>query len=411
MDSFVAILLTILIACIGYVIFLLSKKPENGSFNEKLILLERDKVRLTESKIRLESDIERKSEELGELRGEVKKISKERDELAGRYETVSLERTELQSARKYLEKGLAETKDILARHEAEEIRKQKEFDEKLSKLASAEKALEDERQRIRREDEQEQADILEEQTRIWNDHEQRVIATLRETCQKSSIGFTLHDNTNLPPVFTKLKPDAMIPFLGQYVVFDAKKSKSIRTYIPDQVKSTAKKYKDIPEIYPTVFFVIPSEELKELKNLSYTEEGFVFHIISPESIEPILASLRKISEYDTIADFDPQDRETIVNLIANYDRHISLQNAANILFTRESIGLMNSKDGLHEEIRKEIANKKESMRPKKLNEGELKKIAQNIDEQERQTTEFLEPKTTIGKNEKETVEHLMETGE
>jgi hypothetical protein len=109
------------------------------------------------------------------------------------------------------------------------------------------------------------------------------------------------------------------------------------------VKSTARKYKDIPEIYPTVFFVVPADELQELKTFSFLEEGFSFYVISIESIEPILASLRKISEYDTIADFDPQDREAVVNLIANYDRHISLQNATNILFTRESIGLMNSK--------------------------------------------------------------------
>lgn len=292
---------------------------------------------MTESKIRLESDIARKSEELGELRSEIKKISKERDELGGRYEALSTERAELQSGRKYLEKELSETKDTLARHEAEEVRKQKEFEARINHLSNAEKALEDERQRIRREDEAKQLQLLEDQARIWNDHEQAVVSSLREICQKSHMNFSMHDNTSLPSVFTKLKPDAIISFLGQYIVFDAKKSKSIKTYIPDQVKSTAKKYKGIGEIYPTIFFVVPSDEIGELKTLSFFEEGFSFYVISRESIEPILATLKKISEYDTIADFDPQDRETIVNLIANYDRHISLQNAANILLTRESI--------------------------------------------------------------------------
>lgn len=337
----------------------------------------------------------------------MKKIAKERDELGGKHETLTLEKTELQSTRKYLEKELGETKDMLARHAAEEIRKQKEFEERIHKLANAEKALEDERQRIRREDELKQANIFEEQTRIWNDHEQMVLSRLREACQKPAIGFTLHDNVNLPSLFTKLRPDAIIPFLGQYVVFDAKKSKSIRTYIPEQVKSTARKYKDIPEIYPTIFFVVPTQELQELKILSFIEDGFLFYIISPESIEPILASLRKISEYDTIAEFDPQDRETIVNLIANYDRHISLQNAANILFTRESLGLMNSKEGLHPEIQKEITNRKEGMRTKKLDEGELKRIAQNMSEQEREVNELLTPKAAIGRNEREEVQEVL----
>ncbi|NCO98127.1 hypothetical protein GW864_03055 [bacterium] len=234
--------------------------------------MERDKTRLTEAKIRLETELDRKSEELGELKGDVKKISKERDELAGKYETLSLEKIEIQSTRKYLEKELGETKNSLARHEAEEIRKQKEFEQRIHKLDSAEKSLSDERQRIRREDEEAQANILEEQTRIWNDHEQIVLSRLREACQKPALGFMLHDNTTLPSLFTKLKPDAIIPFLSQYVVFDAKKSKSIRTYIPEQVKSTARKYKDIPEIYRTVFFVVPTNELQELKIQSFIEE-------------------------------------------------------------------------------------------------------------------------------------------
>ncbi len=360
-----------------------------------MLLLERDKTRLIESKIRLEGELEKKSEELWVLKGDVKKISKDRDELVGKYETLMLEKTELQWARKYMEKELTETKDSLARHESEAIRKQKEFEMQIHKLDTAEKALEDERKRIRKEDEVKQAELLSEQNRIWNDHEQMVLSRLRDACQKSSIGFPVYDNTNLPSLFTKFKPDALVPFLGQYIVFDAKKSRHIRTYIPEQIKSTAKKYKDIMEIYPMIFFVIPAQELQELKTLSYLEEWFSFYVISIESIEPLLANFKKIAEYDTIADFDPQDRETIVTLIAQYDRHLSLQNAANIVFTKESIHLMNTKDLLHPEIQKEILVKKESMRTKKLNEAELKKIWESIKEQELQIDGLLEPKMMV----------------
>jgi hypothetical protein len=395
MNNLIIILLIILIIAIGYAIFLLQNKQENKNSTDKILLLERDKTRLIESKIRLESELEKKSEELWILKGDVKRISKDRDELVGKYETLMLEKTELQWARKYLEKELAETKDSLARHESEAIRKQKEFETQIHKLDTAEKALEDERQRIRREDETKQAEIISEQNRIWNDHEQMVLSRLRDACQKSSIGFPVYDNTNLPSLFTKFKPDALIPFLGQYIVFDAKKSRHIRTYIPEQVKSTAKKYKDIVEIYPMIFFVIPAQELQELKTLSYLEAWFSFYIISVESIEPLLASFKKITEYENIADFDPQDREAIVTIIANYDRHLSLQNAANIVFTKESIDLMNSKNVLHPEVQKEILIKKESMRTKKLNEAELKKIWESIKEQEMEIEDLLKPKMMV----------------
>lgn len=395
MEILTIILLVILALSVGYAIFLLSKRQDSMGSVDKIITLEREKNTLLEAKIRLESELDRKTEELGSVKENLRQISTERDEFSGKNKTLFVEKNNLLNDRKNLESELAELKTTLSRHDAEEVRKQKEFDERIHKLSNAEKALEDERQRIRREDEEAQANILAEQTRIWNDHESFVLARLREICQKSSIGFTFHDNANLPSEFTKLKPDFMVNVLGQYIVFDAKKSKSIKTYIPDQVKSTAKKYKDTPDIYPTVFFVVPADEIAELKNLSYIEEGYSFFVISADALEPILANFKKISEYDTIKDFDPQDRETIVNLIANYDRHISLQNAANILFAKESIPLMNSKESLHEELQNEIIVRKQGMRSKKLNDADIKKIAQSLSEQEKEIGKLISPKVAI----------------
>lgn len=78
MNTLVIILLTILIVCMGYAIFLLLGKSTES---ERASSLEREKNRLLESKIRLESELERKGESLGEMRGEIRTISTERDEL------------------------------------------------------------------------------------------------------------------------------------------------------------------------------------------------------------------------------------------------------------------------------------------------------------------------------------------
>ncbi|MDP2103346.1 MAG: hypothetical protein Q8K26_00300 [Candidatus Gracilibacteria bacterium] len=410
METLIIILLLVLVASIGYVIFLFSKKTETGESGDKIAILEREKMNILEEKIRLEADFNKNKEEFGRIKEELKQITTERDNFQGKSKQLYIENERLLKDKQYIEKENAELRTKTTKQEAEDTRKQKEFEERINKLSHAEKALEDERQRIRREDEAAQASILEEQNRIWNDHETLILARLRETCQKSSLGFTFHDNTNLPAEFTKLKPDFMVNFLGQYIIFDAKKSKSIKTYIPDQVKSTAKKYKDIPDIYPTVFFVVPADEIADLKTLSFIEEGFSFFIISSDAIEPILANFKKISEYDTIKDFDPQDRETIVNLIANYDRHISLQNATNILFTKESITLMNSKESLHEELQSEITIRKQGMRSKKLNDADIKKIAQSPDEQAREITKLVSPRIAIAREEIEEMQGILDMG-
>lgn len=68
MNTLIITLLLILICSVGYMIFLLLQKRDDRGSTEKILLLERENIRIKESKIRLESELERKSEELGELR-------------------------------------------------------------------------------------------------------------------------------------------------------------------------------------------------------------------------------------------------------------------------------------------------------------------------------------------------------
>ena len=114
----------------------------------------------------------------------------------------------------------------------------------------------------------------------------------------------------------------MIDFLGQFLIFDAKKSRDPKNYFREQAKNTAKKYKNDPQIYPTVFFIFPADEVAQLSNLSIFEDGILFFAISIDALEPILRNFKKISEYENISEFDPADREKIVDFIAELETHI-----------------------------------------------------------------------------------------
>src|SRR3989344_6827621 len=96
--------------------------------------------------------------------------------------------------------------------------------------------------RVRREDEERQKKILEERYRMWNDHEQNVITQLIELCKKPEFAFAAFDNEHLPEEFDgSVKPDFLIAFINQYVVFDAKASRSenFQNSITTNVKKTA----------------------------------------------------------------------------------------------------------------------------------------------------------------------------
>ena len=136
-----------------------------------------------------------------------------------------------------------------------------------------------------------------------------------------------------------------------------------------------------------------------MNKLYFFEGGFRFFIISKESVEPILFNFKRITEYENIEKLDPQERENIVDLIANYDRHVSFQNAANIILARESIELMNSKKKLGEALQSEINIKKQSIREKKLMPNEIKRISMTIENQEKEIGELTSTKALVGEKE------------
>ncbi len=395
MEVVVGVISLLLLGIIVWDTFL-NKKSDQIRVQEKLDRLESEKNQLLEDKVRLRADLENKSEELGKTSQALQQEKSQRDKMEGKGKQIFIENTNLQNEVKNARSENSELKKICAEYDAQKEQKESEFSEKIKKLEHAQKSLEDEKLRIRREDEERQEQILEEKNRIWNDHETAVLARLRDVCEKPEMGFQYYDNQNLPSDFdARIKPDFLMDFLGQYVIFDAKKSKDPQTYILDQVKKTAKKCKGNDKIYSTIFFVMPDDDVTHLKKLSFFEEGYSFYIISSVAIEPILASFKKISEYEKISEFDPKDRETIINLVANYDRHISFQNASNILLAKESVSLMNTKEGLKAELQKDIAIRKQSMRPIRLKDADIRNLSRNLNEQESEIENLVSPKVSI----------------
>ncbi len=272
-------------------------------------------------------------------------------------------------------------RDDVMRKEREQERdegREKILIEKLEKLENSREKLEQEQLRVIKKDEEVQKKREEDFSRGWNDHENFVLSELKKICSMKECGFLMHSNTSLPENFSgNLKPDVMISFLDQYIIFDAKKSKNPKVYIDAQVKSSAQKYKDSESadlLYSSVFFVIPEDEISQLEKRYFYEEGYSFFIISVSALLPTLMMLKKITEYKNIEDFNPEDRESIVNMIAQYDSHISFQNAVSFVLAKKSQELMSSKKNLPENFQEEIQLRKNTMKDVRLNPSEIKKI-------------------------------------
>ena len=266
------------------------------------------------------------------------------------------------------------------------------------KLEEAKVSLEDEKVRIRREDEQRQQKELAERDRMWAEHEITVNALLSDLVKKPQYSFTGYDNTNLPEGFDgSLKPDFMISFLEQYIIFDAKVSRSqdLQNYISDAVKKTAKKVKGNAAIYGTIFLVVPTDAVATLKKLSFYEEGFTFYVVSPESLEPILASLKTIERYEFTQEMDPQEREYIIDMIAQFDFHISTRNAVDFHLLDHGIETLRKLRNNDSEFAKEVMIKRQKIRNVNLNTADVKQMTSDPEVVHNKLIELTDPKAKL----------------
>lgn len=342
--------------------------------------------------------LDQNAEQIAELKAELQIAKSEKDELSGKNKQMYAQLLNLQNDNQNLQKENDKTKEELAQYRAQEKKREEDFQNRITKLEQSRQALEDEQRRIRREDEAEQAAAIAARDSIWNEHEASVLALLAELCQKPELTFKTYDNKNLPEGWSGgLKPDFMLELLDFFVVFDAKSSRSenLQNYLAENVKKTAEKLQKQSRIYSSVFFIVPTQAISELKKLHYFEQGFSFFIISPEALAPILASFKKIESYEFAENLTPEQRENIVNLIAELSQQINFTNALNLLSTQRGIFALERLKNLDPKTRSEVQTQENKMRLKNFTPTELKELMQSTHTQQKSIDDFTAPKAQV----------------
>jgi len=340
---------------------------------------------------------ESQNRRISELEQHGKNESNEKNRLIGENRQLVSQATDAKAKHQSAQEHLSKAQEKITKYETEREEQTREHTRNVRDLESSRKALADEQARVRKEEEERREREEQERDRMWAVHEQESIAVMREVCQKPALGFPFYDANNLPDGFdTSLKPDFMVEFLGQYIVFDPKISKSanLANYVKTQVKSSAAKYKKSSSsdlIYKTAFFVVPTAELKNLKEYSYFEQSFIFYIIPTEAFEPIMSAYRRVADYDLADRFDPQERENIVNLIALLSQHIRHQNATNVLNTILGVRALQECGILPENVTGAVEERRKTMRVPAFKPSDVKRLLNSPEEQIRELARLASP--------------------
>lgn len=377
----------LIFAALSFIIWLQLKKPKLDpsarDWKSEFIRIEAE-LKSTDKKLETES------QRAAQLEKDLQKTIGNRDALV---QSQAVAKAELEAERKNITKLDAE----IAKFAAEKEQKFKEHQVGIDKINQADQALKDERGRVLESEKAKKEKSEQERDRLWNDHEVNVVSWITDLCKQPSFSFTCFSNTTLPQedFIGKFKPDVVISFLNQYVIFDAKVSKAenLNTYIQDQVKSTASKIEAAQmgsKIYPHIFLVVPTEAIAQLPKLHHIQGDYTFYIVSKESIAPILSLLKRITTYDLAESIDPQKREKFIHNLADLVSHIRYRNAHDLLLVEKGIEvLLNVKERdpeLAHEVEEKTKDKKTVLKP-----TDIKRLASSMEVQKEDAASLKQP--------------------
>jgi hypothetical protein len=161
----------------------------------------------------------------------------------------------------------------------------------------------------------EKEEAFEKRKQTWRNHEDAVESAIRNICQAHFIEY-------VKDVPFRGNPDNAIRIAGEYIIFDAKSPagddlENFPKYLKAQTESV-RKYIKQENVKSDIFLVIPSNTLESVKQFSYKMGDYNTYIISIDSLEPVILSLKKIEDYEFAEQLTPEERENICRIIGKF---------------------------------------------------------------------------------------------
>jgi len=180
------------------------------------------------------------------------------------------------------------------------------------------KNLQSEIARVNDERVEKEKEIQEKMKRNWADHEKDVQRQIQLICNNHVIKYIGQED--FP--YSRNKPDNCIEIMDQFIIFDAKSPANddltnFPKYIKDQTENL-KKYAKHDNVKKDLYLVIPSNTLAVITQYSYNVGDYNVFVITKDSLEPIIISLKKIEEYEFAEKLSPEERDNICRIIGKF---------------------------------------------------------------------------------------------
>jgi len=265
-------------------------------------------------------------------------------------EKIEFEKTELQSEIKQLHNKDKENIKTIAEYESIKEKEQKEYQKRIDQLNKLQEQIDKDRLRLQQERDEEKEKYYEEMKKTWKNHEQNVEDKIKLICERNHLEYLSKEKVEF-----KGKPDNTIKIGDQYVIFDAKSPANdnldnFPIYIRNQAKEV-EKYTKEKDVRKSIYLVVPHNTIEKIKENLISISNYKVHIISIDSLEPIIESLVEILTYKYTDQLSPEERDKIAEIIGRFAHSTKRKIQIDNWFNQSFLGILDSCNDLDEKTK------------------------------------------------------------
>jgi len=271
------------------------------------------------------------------------------------FEQLKTEKTQAEVRLQATEQEYNALKTKLTTLESKEENRIESLRKSLDKSNALQESLEKEKERLNDERVAEKSSYFEKMKKKWGNHEKDIENHIQLICKNHILEYISQENFPYP----RNKPDNTIKISDQYIIFDAKSPLSddlsnFPTYIKNQTDNL-KKYAKHSDVKKDLFLVIPSNTLSSIDKFTYNMGDYNVFVITKDSIEPIIISLKKIQDFQLVEKLSPEERDDICRIIGKFAHTTKRRIQIDQYFAEEFLDtLKKSRSQLPKEVLKRV---------------------------------------------------------
>ncbi|MDO8511247.1 MAG: hypothetical protein Q7S55_03715 [Nanoarchaeota archaeon] len=331
----------------------------------------------------VDKQLEAVNDELNKANSKIEKLDTSMEHFKETKANLEAEKNSLEQKKEDLTTQVKELAKEVSGFKKLETKNQEDQKEIMDKYTNLVKLAED---RIRDDRKKREDEIEERFTRMketWKEHQKNVQEIVKRVCSRHNIEY-------VDKVPFKGDPDNTLNICDEYIIFDAKSPSgedlsNFQNYIKSQSES-AKKYAKEKSVKKEIFLVIPANTVEVITQTYYNLVDYSVHVITPNAIEPIILSLKKIEEYEFAEQLSPEDRAQICRVIGKFAHAAKRRIQVDNYFAQESIDILSKcydlpKDILEGSLDAEksgMLNPTQERRAKQISIEDLKKDNKRI---------------------------------